>query len=236
MTEENSRHGCDAYSDNLAELALGILTGRDRAATLAHVEDCPACADELEHLARTADSIVGVAPETEPPMGFEVRLFERMGLSPADAPKSASVLRFTRRRQRTAGPAPVRRLLAVAASLVVLGGGLALGLSLSSSNSPQAPLALASADLIEHGQNVGHVFIYGGSRPWMFMNLADSSARGPVSCKVVMADGHTFTVGVFTASRGYGAWGAPLHVSPSSVRTAEVVSSNGTVIASATMA
>ena len=37
------------------------------------------------------------------------------------------------------------------------------------------------------------------------------------------------------AHDGYGAWGAPLHVDPADVRTAEVVSPSGTVIATATL-
>ena len=51
---------CDEYSDNLAELALGILTGRERAATLAHVDSCPRCADELEQLSHAADAVARI--------------------------------------------------------------------------------------------------------------------------------------------------------------------------------
>ena len=59
----------------------GVLTGRERARVLSHVESCPRCAEELEVLSRTADSVVQAAPEMEPPLGFEVRLFERMGVT-----------------------------------------------------------------------------------------------------------------------------------------------------------
>jgi hypothetical protein len=92
---------------------------------------------------------------------------------------------------------------------------------------------VASAALVEHGRSVGHVFVYGGSKPWMLMTLADSTARGDVTCEVVTRDGVTHQVGAFTAKGGYGAWGAPLHVPPATVETAEVVSPNGTVIATA---
>ena len=71
---------CVQYEDDLAELALGVLTGRERARTLSHVESCPRCAEELEQLARAADAVVGMAPEAEPPLGFETRLFEKMGI------------------------------------------------------------------------------------------------------------------------------------------------------------
>jgi anti-sigma factor RsiW len=81
MTDELTDRGCNAYADELAELALGVLTGRERARVLAHVESCPRCAEELEILSRAADTVVQAAPEMEPPLGFEVRLFERMGVT-----------------------------------------------------------------------------------------------------------------------------------------------------------
>jgi len=81
MTDDVRERGCEEYGDELAELALGVLTGRERARVLWHVESCPRCAEELEILARAADSVVQAAPEMEPPLGFEVRLFERMGLT-----------------------------------------------------------------------------------------------------------------------------------------------------------
>jgi hypothetical protein len=84
MTDDQQQ--CDAYAENLAELALGILTGRARAATLAHVDSCAHCAEELEQLSRAADAVVSVAPELEPTVGFEVRLFNRMGLGDDPAP------------------------------------------------------------------------------------------------------------------------------------------------------
>jgi hypothetical protein len=42
-------------------------------------------------------------------------------------------------------------------------------------------------------------------------------------------------VGSFTAKDGYGYWGAPLRVAPRDVRKAEVVSSDGKVIAIAAL-
>jgi hypothetical protein len=222
MTEFERAEGCAEFSGNLAELALGILTGRERAATLSHVESCRRCADELEQLARAADTVVSVAPEVEPPVGFESRLFTAMGLD--EAP--------TARRHR-----PSRWILAAAAAAVALVVGLSIGWatgpnSSSPDRTPVGPV-VASADLKDHGVAVGHVYAYGGSRPWLFMTLADSTARGRVTCRIVTTDGVTRTVGAFTIKEGYGAWGAPLPVPPSDVVTAEVVSPNGTVLGTA---
>ena len=218
----------DEHSDLLAELALGILTGRERAATLAHVEICPRCAEELEQLARAADAVVQVAPEMEPPLGFEVRLLDKMGVAQPTSRRTV----------------PMRWVLAAAAAVVVLGLGLGLGLTSGSSPSPNSTQAnggpagghlVASADLRLGGHDVGRVLTYGGSSPWMFMTLADSTARGRVTCEVITTDGVVHKVGSFKAEKGYGAWGAPLPVAPQDVRTAEVVSSDGAVVATASL-
>ena len=84
--------GCEAYEDNWPELALGVLTGRERSQVLAHVESCPRCAEDLEVLSRTADTVLQAAPDMEPPLGFEVRLFDRMGVTDA-APRRRRRLR-----------------------------------------------------------------------------------------------------------------------------------------------
>ena len=51
----------------------------------------------------------------------------------------------------------------------------------------------------------------------------------------VTTTGKTERVGAFMATRGYGAWGAPLRVSPKDIKQAEVVSPDGAVIATATL-
>jgi hypothetical protein len=225
MSDDMRDEGCDEYADDLAELALGSLTGRARAQALSHVESCPRCAEDLEQLSRVADTVVQVAPEVEPPIGFEVRLFERMGV--ADV---------RRRRSRTRPSHWVPAAAAAAAAAAALG----LGLTLTSSPMPTATAPVhhgkvISADFVENGAAVGRVAAGGGTRPWLSMMLADSTAQGTVNCIVVTADGVTHHVGIFVAKKGYGAWIAPLHVNPADIRTAEVVSPSGSVIATASL-
>jgi hypothetical protein len=228
MSEER---GCEEYDDELAELALGVLTGRERAQTLSHVESCPRCAEDLEILSRAADTVLQAAPDMEPPLGFEVRLFERMGVTDA-APR--------RRRGRGLRPSRwVPVVVGVAAAALALGFGLS-ATSPSNQNQAAAPTPTSShqvvtAALVSDGKTVGHVMTFDGDKPWMSMMLDDSSARGTVHCVVVTEDGQVHTVGTFESHDGYGAWMAPLHVDPATVRTAEVESPSGTVIATATL-
>ena len=128
MSDEVMDRGCEAYANELAELALGVLTGRDRARVLSHVESCQRCADELELLSRVADTVVQAAPEMDPPLGFEVRLFERMGVTD---------VRSRRRRFR-----PSRWVPAVVG---VAAAALALGLGLSLTSSAPSPTVSAQA-------------------------------------------------------------------------------------------
>jgi anti-sigma factor RsiW len=217
MSDDVREPGCERYSGELAELALGVLTGRDRAEALSHVASCPRCAEELEQLSRVADTVVLAAPEMEPPVGFEVRMLEQMGV--ADMPVPARLRRFRASRWVPLG---------VAAAIAAL--ALGLGLGLTSSSAPK----VTSADLEENGVTVGHVDL-GGAKPWMSVALADSPAQGRVDCVVITDDGVTHWVGSFVARNGYGAWVAPLEVDPATVRTAEVVSPGGRVIATATL-
>jgi hypothetical protein len=227
MSDDAKNHGCDTYSDQLAELALGVLTGRERAQALSHVESCRRCADELEQLSRAADMVVQVAPQVEPPMGFEVRLFEKMGVSDT-----------RRRRFRPSHWIPAA--VAVAAAAVALGLGLTLPSSAPTTTAqgrrphPQATQVI-SAPLMQDGTSVGRVATFGGDTPWMSMMLDDDTVHGAVNCVVVTDDGRTHQVGTFVAREGYSTWAAPLPVNPKDIRTAEVVSPSGTVVATATL-
>jgi len=230
MGDNVRERGCEEYGNELAELALGVLTGRERARVLSHVESCPRCAEELEVLSRTADSVLQAAPDMEPPLGFEVRLFERMGMT--------DVVPSPRRRR-------LRPSRWVPAVVGVAAAGLALGVGLSVTQSPsKSPNQAAqsspshqvvTAALLSNGKTVGHVMTFGGDKPWLSMALDDSSAQGTLRCVVVTEDGVTHVVGTFESRQGYGAWMAPLHVNPATVRTAEVMSPSGTVIATATL-
>jgi anti-sigma factor RsiW len=229
MGDDVRERGCEQYGNDLAELALGVLTGRERARVLSHVESCPRCAEELEILSRTADSVLQAAPEMEPPLGFEVRLFERMGVTAAPP----------RRRRRRLRPSRwVPAVVGVAAAALALGVGLSLS---SSSPAPNVTAQakgshdVVTAALVTNDKTVGHVVAVGGAKPWMSMMLDDASVHGTVHCVVVTDDGKAYTVGTFQARDGYGAWTAPLHVDPATLRTAEVVSPSGTVVATATL-
>src|SRR5436309_3384041 len=73
---------CEQTRELLPELALGILGGEDRARALDHLAGCADCSNELASLARSADGLLTLAPQHEPPAGFEDRVLMRLRRAP----------------------------------------------------------------------------------------------------------------------------------------------------------
>src|SRR6202034_1069468 len=95
---------CVAVRDDLAALAVGTLTGRQRAELLVHLEGCARCAAELEELSAAADALITLIPDAEPPGGFAARTTALMRAEP-------------KVRQRPT----LRRVIAIAAVVIALG-------------------------------------------------------------------------------------------------------------------
>jgi hypothetical protein len=233
MSELNSM-SCAEFADSAAELALGVLTGRERAEALAHLDHCEACREHVRQLTITGEQMLGLLPTAEPPAGFETRVMDRLGLAtPAPQP-------IRHRRQRPAwghGFSP-RRVLAAAAVVVALLVGAAGGWGLHASTAPTASSELTSAALVAASDhdNVGKVYVYNdnGQSRWMYMSVDLESGNGTVICQLIGADGHVMTVGSFRLADGYGSWGSPAYTGDGAPVGARLVTANGTVLASGT--
>ena len=225
---------CGRYADGIAELALGISTGRERALALAHVEVCPRCHAEMEHLSLAADSLLEVVPAMEPPLGFEVRLMERLGVG-REARQSVRRQWFVRR----ASWAMACLLLLVAVGAGVGTGWLVRGgqppLTVQSGFGTGATGRVQTASLLSAGRKIGDVTVYSGRTTWLFMSLEDGSWSGKATCQVRLAGGKTELLGTFWLENGYGAWGVTLAPGTGHIRSASVLSEGG-VLASADFA
>jgi hypothetical protein len=102
MSEQNDMT-CAELADVAAELALGVLTGRERALAVAHLDNCDACREDVRQLMATGEQLLELLPPAEPPAGFETRVLERLGL-PAPTEEYAEPLRGPAR-----GSRPTRR-------------------------------------------------------------------------------------------------------------------------------
>src|SRR5580700_9724420 len=246
MSEVNEM-GCAEFADAAAELALGVLTGRERAQALAHLDQCEACRENVRQLTVTGEELVGLLPAIEPPAGFETRVMERLGLgTPAPAPSPAPARRVSLARRfglkladwtGRGGVSYPRRMLsaaAVAAAVIVAGLG-GWGLHAATSSPAASPLSSATLLTATH-QTAGQIYFYDGSHRWVYMSVDIGSGNGTVICQVEGPDGHLTTVGSFRLSGGYGYWGSPDPVTNGPLTGARLVTTTGTVLATATFA
>ena len=250
MSEVNDM-GCAEFGDVAAELALGVLTGRERARALAHLERCDACREDVRLLTVTGEELVGLLPAIEPPAGFETRVMDRLGLAaPAPARPLSPARRLGRRLAgwiragwiraggtgARSGPRP-RRILAtaaVAAAVVVAGLG-GWGLHGATSSPVASPLSSAPLLTASH-QTAGHIYLYDADSRWLYMSVdlgGGAVGNGTVLCQVEDADGHVTTVGSFRLSGGYGHWGSPVPPTSGPLTSARLVTTTGTVLATA---
>lgn len=215
---------CDEFSGLAAELALGVLTGRERADALAHLEHCDACRETVRRLAVTGEGLLELLPAAEPPPGFESRVMARIGIAPPARHPPVPGRAFPRR---------PRRLVAVAAvTLAVLAAGLG-GWGLRAATAP-ASSPLSSAALVSAGhQAAGQVYYHAGGSRWLYMRVDLGSASTVVTCQLRGADGRFATLGTFRLDGGYGYWASPVPEASGQVTGVRVVSPDGTVLAAA---
>jgi hypothetical protein len=252
---------CHEFQDVAAELALGVLTGRERAQAIAHLDHCEACRESVRQLTLTGEGLLGLVPGQEPPAGFETRVLDRIGLPTPDAdPETAPASPAgSRRRPASTRPASARpaagrpgpsrpggrrlsrtqRMLTAAAVVVaVIAGGLG-GWALHNGSSPSAPTAaLDSARLVSAAsaghQPVGKIFVYRGQPRWVYMSVSLPGRNSTVICQVEGRGGHFTAIGSFRLTDGYGYWGSPAPGGAGSLTGARLVTPNGTVLATAT--
>jgi hypothetical protein len=248
---------CDEFAEVAAELALGVLTGRERAAALAHLDGCESCREQVRELTMAGEELLALLPSHEPPAGFESRVLDRIGLAAPSRRESVVRRLADQRAKRRAGRLdhPVvrpasrpdrpsgrsrdrmrRALVAAAVVLALVGAGLG-GWGVRSATAPASSSALSTAALVTaDNQMAGEVFVYNRSPWWMYMSVnMDGLGNVTVKCQLESADGHFKTVGEFRLTDGYGAWGSnPYTAGPGTIMGARLLGANGTVLATAT--
>jgi hypothetical protein len=181
----------------LPELALGIADGEQRALALEHIARCSDCRRELERLSSIADDLLALAPQHEPPPGFENRVLDRLA-----APHQ-------RRR-----PARWRlRRLAFAAAVPAVAAATALAMSVSYSSDRRlasqyrAALQGANGKYFQSahlntptGQPAGIVFAYQGLPSWLFYVVGSRYGTGLYKEQIVTRSGRTLTLPPFRFS------------------------------------
>jgi hypothetical protein len=229
----NAEMGCEQVRELAPELALGIAEGDERGAALRHLGGCVDCRRLVSELSTVGDELLLLAPDREPPPGFESRVLDRL----AEPPKPRTLL----------PPARRWRLLAVAAALVLvaaLGGGsvfLATAGDRRLAESYQAVLRqgqgsfFAAAPLQGPQGRVGTVFGYQGQPSWAMVTLRPPiPAERRFQVQVLTRDGRYLAAGEAVLGGAKGTWGVQLPVDLSAVHELRLVGPDGRTALSAT--
>ncbi len=230
MSAEGYEHpvSCAEMRDLAPELALGVLSGIPRANALAHLDGCPACRSMVDEMAALGDSLLLLAPETEPPPGFAQRLKDRREPAPSRA-------------------RPRWRLPALAAGAVAAAAALGVVVGLGAQSAPDFRVGhpatvhalggreLSAAVLRNQGHQVGQVFVYAGRPSWVFMTIDADRPTQRLTCEVDTKQGATVVVGSFTVSEGYRSWGSTVAVQPDQIQGVRLVDAGQQTVASASL-
>ncbi|MEW1772473.1 zf-HC2 domain-containing protein [Streptomyces sp. NPDC086777] len=224
-----------------AELALGVLPGRERAAAVAHLDGCADCREYVRRLTGIGDRLIGLLPESDPPPGFETRVARSLAAQAAGAEGArpgypAQVRRGRVRRLRL-------RLAAVAATAAVAVGfaGWAIGSAVEGAVTASAPAVESEPVLVGDmipaggGEPVGEIYAHPGSPAWMFVSVAlpGTPYQDRVTCLLARADGTATRIGDFPLRGGRGNWGVAVPVDLTRYSAARLTSADGTVLATA---
>ncbi|MEV5875931.1 zf-HC2 domain-containing protein [Streptomyces sp. NPDC052101] len=237
---------CDKLREIGAELALGVLPGRERAEAVAHLDRCADCREYVRQLTLVGDRLIGLLPDREPPLGFETRVARSLAqqAEAAEAPAGAA----GRASQRLRGRARRARLrlAAVATALTVAVGfaGWGIGTAVEEILAASAPAAGSEPMLIgdmtstaNGGATVGEVYAHPGTPGWIFVSVdlsgSHASYTGKVTCLLEHADGTTVRVGDFPLTGGHGEWGVAAPGDLSTLSGARLTTPDGTVLATA---
>lgn len=208
---------CGELEELAAELALGTVSGSERAAALDHLAGCAACRDLVDQLARAADTMLLLAPAAEPPPGFESKVLARMGVAPA---------RPFRRPLR-------RRILAgVAAAALVATLSAAGAAWLAGDDEGRVPVALRTGLVADDdGEWTCRAVVYGRDPTWLVVSLDRTDGLdASYSVEAVRAGSPSpVPVGGFSIKDGHGSMAQAVELPAEALEAVRVLDGTGRV-------
>ncbi len=230
MTERlDGRPGCAQLREVAPDVALGLLTGEERAAALAHLESCEACRAEVAGLAVTADEVLLAAPEATPPAGFADGVLARLAAKRADDEVVPAAVRVPHRRRRRVA---VVALAAAAVALVVAGL-----VTVVRSDEPPAESVASTEMRTGRGQVVGEATVRGGGPVVVTVDVPEWAAMverwdappGADYWLAVEARDGTRTVSPVPDAGEPGGWEVSVDAGPDEVATVSMLDDEGRV-------
>ena len=211
---------CDRTRELAAELALGILDGEQRAQALRHLAECPECRRAVEELTAVADELLMLAPEREPPAGFESRVLARLQPPPAAA-------RPTRRKRRLLAPLAAAAAAAAIAAAVVLqttSDDRRLADHYRATLAAGHGSSFEAARLRAPGQvPAGVVYAYRGATSWIFVVVYGPHRGVPYTAELATTSGRRVALPSFRLDPKTGTRGEAVPVDLGSIASVRLV-------------
>lgn len=223
---------CAYFREAAAELALGILTGPERSAALAHVDQCACCQAEMTSLAVSADRLLDIAPARRAPDGFEERMAAAFTETLPDLNTESHRLRPSHRgfADRRWQPGAVAAAVAAAGLL----GFLLNGTVITTPQPPTYNREVIVALRTPVGVSAGEVAVTGAPQHWLVMVVSKNAAVGRYHCFLRISGGQQIYAGVFRVGPEGGVWVSQLPIPESKLTGVRIVGPGGTQAASAT--
>jgi hypothetical protein len=216
---------CVDARELVAEVALGIADGEDRARVLEHVADCADCRRELERQSGIADELLALAPAQEPPPGFELGVLS--AIQPP-APKRRSLLR------------PALALAAVVVAVGLTAGAMQMAFREDRRLADEYRDALDEAKgtyfgamrlLDAAGRPGGVLFRYQGSPSWILVTVAPEHRSRVERAELVDRAGRVLPLAAFELAGG--AWGGSIPLALADIAAVHLVDGNGRTVLAA---
>jgi hypothetical protein len=185
---------------------------------------------------RTAIELRAARPgDATPDEQFVSDLYQSLA-EQANSSPTANVHPFRVRRARTA-------LVAVAASVALVGGTYVATESFNQAPTAPAAVAVPHVDALRtgtfetpNGEVLGQIVAYNGHPSWVYMNVGVSQSTGTVMCMLQLKNGSIVAAGTIEIHHGTGELSKSIPVDIHRLRGAQLFTSTGAVLASATFA
>ncbi len=222
---------CAAVRELAPELALGTLEGTDRGAALAHLDRCASCRAHVHELSAAVDQLVALAPEAEPPPGFEAAVLGRVAHEQERDDPSL--------RQRRS----VVRLAVAAAVFLLLGVGIGVAVSQAGVADGDGADLVSAAMITPDGDAVGEVWHSAGAETAVFISVPEWSdpatgggSTGRFSLRLELEDGTTVDQGDFELAAGTSSWAESTRLAGDDIAAVSVLDADGDVWCTGTFA
>jgi hypothetical protein len=202
---------CEQTRQLAGELALGIADGAERAHALRHLAECAECRRAVEELSAITDELLTLAPEREPPLGFESRVLAR--LQPPTATATAPRARRWRRVLAPVAAAGVAALASVAIVLAATGDDRRLAAHYRATLAAAHGSAFDAARLQAPGRvPAGVVYGYRGTPSWVFVAIYRPYRSTGYTLELAMRSGRRVAVPSFRLDPRTGSAGQTIAV------------------------